>query len=102
MQKRFAWGFGLVAVFVLASIAGFTMSPTPGPASAQASVENPNGVTFTFEGCWSYWSAGPCYDIYRDDAGNYWKCKKCGTTKNPPSGCAKISIQTLNTGYWCS
>jgi len=58
---------------------------------------------WVFEGCWAYFSAGPCYDIYRDSSGNYWKCSKCGTTKNPgPGKCSRISQQTLNQGFWCS
>lgn len=58
---------------------------------------------WVFEGCWTYFSAGPCYDIYRDSSGNYWKCGKCGKTKNPnPGNCSQISQQTLNSGRWCS
>jgi hypothetical protein len=61
------------------------------------------GSNWVFEGCWGYFAAGPCYDIYRDSSGNYWKCAKCGTTKNPrPGSCSQISQQTLNSGYWCS
>ncbi len=58
---------------------------------------------FIFEGCWEQNQAGPCYDIFRDAAGNYWKCKKCGETKNANQGsCNPISLQTLNSGLWCS
>jgi len=60
-------------------------------------------ATYTFEGCWAYFPAGPCYDIYRDGAGTYWICLKCGKTTNPgPSQCKKITLQQLNRGYWCS
>lgn len=61
------------------------------------------GSSFTFQGCWAYFSAGPCYDIYKDAQGNYWICSKCGQTKNPgPKTCRMISQDTLNHGYWCS
>lgn len=58
---------------------------------------------WVFEGCWAQFAAGPCFDIYRDGSGNYWKCKACGTTGKPSSGkCRPISQATLNSGYWCS
>jgi len=58
---------------------------------------------WVFEGCWTQFPAGPCYDIYRDSSGNYWKCGRCGKTKNPnPGSCSQISQQTLNSGSWCS
>jgi hypothetical protein len=58
---------------------------------------------WVFEGCWESSAAGPCYDIYRDSSGNYWKCAKCGTTKNPsPHSCSQISQEALNHGFWCS
>lgn len=61
------------------------------------------GSGFVFEGCWAYFPAGPCYDIYQDAQGNYWICSKCGQTKNPgPKTCRMISQDTLNHGYWCS
>lgn len=59
--------------------------------------------SWTFWGCWSYWAAGPCRDIFRDSSGAYWICAGCGQTQNPgPGKCSQISTQTLNTGYWCS
>jgi len=58
---------------------------------------------YVFEGCWAYYAAGPCYDIYRDAQGTYWICKLCGQTKNPgPKVCRIISAETLAHGYWCS
>ena len=60
-------------------------------------------ASYVFEGCWTYWASGPCRDIFRDGSGGYWECKLCGTTSNPgPGQCSRISIQTLNLGYWCS
>jgi len=58
---------------------------------------------FTFEGCWTQFVSGPCRDIFRDDQGNYWICKDCGTTGNPtPGKCNQISQATLASGFWCS
>ena len=60
-------------------------------------------TTFTFEGCWTQFPAGPCKDVFRDDQGNYWICKDCGTTGNPtPGKCSQISPATLARGFWCS
>lgn len=57
---------------------------------------------FVFEGCWAYFPSGPCYDIYRDSAGDYWICDLCLQTKNPsPKKCNRISLEILNRGYWC-
>jgi hypothetical protein len=58
---------------------------------------------WVFEGCFTYFPSGPCRDVYRDSQGNYWICRACGTTGTPSSRtCSRISIQTLNQGYWCS
>lgn len=97
----------LVATFALALIVGFTAaggSPAAAPAASGApgsAVAQASG--WVFGGCWTYWPARPCRDVYRDAAGQYWICKACGTTGNPgPGKCSRISIQTLNIGYWCS
>jgi hypothetical protein len=59
--------------------------------------------TWTFEGCWSYFLASPCRDIFRDSSGAYWICANCGQTKNPgPRTCNQIGTQALDHGYWCS
>lgn len=58
---------------------------------------------WTFEGCWTQFASGPCRDVFRDDQGNYWICKDCGTTGNPtPGKCNPISQATLASGFWCS
>ncbi len=58
---------------------------------------------WTFEGCWTQFISGPCRDIFRDDQGNYYICKDCGTTGNPgPGKCNPISQATLASGFWCS
>jgi hypothetical protein len=60
-------------------------------------------ANWTFEGCWTQFPAGPCRDIFRDDQGNYWICRACGTTGNPsPGKCNQISPATLASGFWCS
>lgn len=60
-------------------------------------------ANWTFEGCWTQFSAGPCRDVYRDQQGNYWICRGCGTTGNPgPGKCSQISPATLASGFWCS
>jgi len=60
-------------------------------------------ANWTFEGCWTQFSAGTCRDIYRDQQGNAWICRDCGTTGNPgPGKCNPISQATLNSGFWCS
>lgn len=77
---------------------GATVSAANAKASPAARAAN-----WTFWGCWTQFSAGPCRDIYRDAQGNYWICRACGTTGNPgPGKCSQISQQTLATGFWCS
>jgi hypothetical protein len=75
-----------------------------GPAGGSSAVGNAAPpIKFTFEGCWTQFSAGPCRDVFRDDQGNYWICRDCGTTGNPNSNkCHIISQAQLNTGFWCS
>src|SRR5919198_1107306 len=47
---------------------------------------------WTFEGCWTQYIQGPCRDIFRDQQGNYYICRDCGTTGNPtPGKCSPIS-----------
>ena len=60
-------------------------------------------ANWTFEGCWTQFQAGQCRDIFRDQEGNYWICRACGTTGNPtPGKCSPISQATLASGFWCS
>jgi hypothetical protein len=79
-----------VVLFILFLAPGVAQ-PTPPPAN------------WTFEGCWTQFSAGPCRDVYRDQQGNAWICRGCGTTGNPGLGkCNPITQATLNSGFWCS
>jgi hypothetical protein len=79
-----------------------TRQPQTCAATAVPLAAQPD-ATYAFEGCWAWFPAGPCYDVYRDSSGGYWICRLCGTTTNPgPGQCSRITIQTLNTGWWCS
>ena len=92
----------VVAVaFVLFTFA-FAPSPTQRTGSA-ANMTNSSTADWTFEGCWTQFSAGQCRDVFRDQQGNYWICRACGTTGNPsPGKCSPISAATLASGFWCS
>ena len=71
-------------------------------ATTKASVVSP-AANWTFQGCWTQFSAGPCRDIFRDQQGNSWICRECGSTGNPgPGKCNPISQATLASGFWCS
>ena len=73
---------------------------TPAQVLPAASLK---GNDMLFEGCWTYFSAGPCRAIYRDSQGNYYICGKCDSSGSPsPGGCSQISPQTLQIGWWCS
>ena len=90
-------------VFVLVMVAGVGVNQATAPANETSEVTLAAGSGFVFEGCWAYFPAGQCYDIYRNAQGNYWICSKCGQTKNPgPKVCRTISELTLSRGYWCS
>ena len=55
-----------------------------------------------FQGCWTFFSSGPCRAIYSKNGG-YQICGECDDFGNPGSGgCSAISSQTLAQGYWCS
>ena len=76
----------------------FTLFLVPGEAQPTSPPAN-----WTFSGCWTQFSGRPCRDIYRDQQGNSYICKDCGTTGNPgPGKCNPISQATLNSGLWCS
>ncbi len=86
----------------------FTLFLSPGVAQhtrPEAAMRNAtmNAASWTFEGCWTQFSAGPCRDVFRDQQGNFWICRQCGTTGNPsPGKCSPISQATLASGFWCS
>ena len=81
----------VAGVLFILFLAPGVAQPTPPPAN------------WTFEGCWTQFSAGPCRDVFRDQNGDAWICRACGTTGKPgPGKCNPISQATLNSGFWCS
>lgn len=90
--------FTLLLSTGVAQPAGQTAATVSVPVSSAAPAAN-----WTFEGCWTQFSAGPCRDVFRDPQGAFWICRACGTTGNPgPGKCNPISQATLATGFWCS
>jgi|SRR5712675_690773 len=93
----------VLAVLVVSSMLLLASTDRPEATQSTATIAPATSGGFTFEGCWTQSQGGQCYDIFRDSSGNYWKCKKCGETKNANQGsCAPIGITTLNSGFWCS
>jgi hypothetical protein len=97
-----------LATFAMVLFTFFFSSGLAQP-SGDAAVRNPTTIeasapaNWVFEGCWTQFSAGPCRDVYRDQQGNYWICRGCGTTGTPgPGKCSQISSATLASGFWCS
>lgn len=77
--------------------------PTDRDAAASTKASAPSTANWTFEGCWTQFSSGPCRDVFRDEQGGYWICRDCGTTGKPgPGKCNPISPTTLASGFWCS
>ena len=89
-------------------LASGVAQPTARKAAVQKAITTKHSsvrstADFTFEGCWTRSSAGPCRDVFRDQQGNYWICRDCGTTGKPsPGKCSLISPGTLALGFWCS
>lgn len=95
----------LSALFIASGVAqpvGKSAGPGGG-AATMAPAKAARAANWTWQGCWTQFSAGTCRDIYRDAQGEYWICRACGTTGSPgPGKCSRISQQTLSTGFWCS
>lgn len=95
-----------IAAVLFTLTLSFSMTrPTSGAAIPSGATTPPveRAANWTFEGCWTQFSAGPCRDVYRDQQGSFWICRACGTTGNPgPGKCNPISQATLSTGFWCS
>lgn len=74
--------------------------PEPPPCATEAPApELLASPSWTFEGCFAFFSSGPCFDVFRDSSGTLWICEACGTTKKPGRG----SCQVLSaSGFWCS
>jgi hypothetical protein len=76
-------------------------TPAGERCGAPAATDAPPGSVF--QGCWNWFPTGACRAVYRDAAGNFSLCGKCGPTGQPnPNGCSPISSQSLATGFWCS
>jgi hypothetical protein len=96
-----------VVLFTLFLGSGLAQHTDPIAAVPNAGVAKTSSAwpaaNWTFVGCWTQFSAGQCRDIFRDQQGNAWICRQCGTTGNPgPGKCNPISDATLNSGFWCS
>ena len=92
----------MVAVLFTLFLSSGLAQPTD-PRAAVPKAAAAKAANWTFLGCWTQFSAGPCRDVYRDQQGNHWVCRACGTTGNPgPGKCNPISEGTLATGLWCS
>lgn len=83
MKKHLLRTFGLAAAL---SLSAFAVGAQTG---------------WVYQGCWTPYIVGTCYDIYQDASGAYWRCKACGTTTKPsPKACGQVFPNS--TGYWCS
>jgi len=105
MKRSLVLTMFAAAVVTLFITAREARSSDPGDAGSTCPVPTaaaaPAGSVFS--GCWSFFSTGACRAVYRDAAGNYSLCGKCGPTGEPnPNGCSAISAQTLAVGFWCS
>lgn len=82
----------------------FSLFLTAGVAQSTGNVRSATpAANWTFQGCWTQFSAGTCRDVFTDQQGNHWICRACGTTGNPgPGKCNQISSATLASGFWCS
>lgn len=123
MMRRGIWLFALVLLVILATgIIPATAAPQPELPACDGVLQTPVPIegdapgleadvaasleralmapssSFTFEGCFTFFPAGPCRDVFRDSSGTLWICKDCGTTKKPPAGCTVLT----GSGFWCS
>jgi hypothetical protein len=95
--RRIQFVFVVVVLFIL-SLASGVAQPT-GRANVPTSIP----TTWAFEGCWEPYQFSTCRDVFRDEQGNYWICRTCGTTGNPtPGKCSQTSLAALDRGFWCS
>lgn len=106
MMKIATRSFALFALALLAAVPCSAEEPARAPMAATETVQGPSceagavqvSSGYTFWGCFTYFPAGPCRDVFRDSSGQLWICGACGTTKKPPQGCSKLT----GSGYWCS
>ena len=102
--RRIQFSAVSVVLFTLFLSSGFAQPTDRVNAVPNARITKASpAANWTFSGCWTQFSSGPCRDIFRDQQGNAWICRQCGTTGNPgPGKCNPISDATLNSGLWCS
>ena len=95
--------FSAIAVILFALLLAAGVAQPTGSSAAVPTTMASVPITFTFEGCWEPNLFSTCRDVYRDDQGNYWICKNCGTTGTPTTGkCTLTSLAALDRGFWCS
>ncbi len=105
MKKVIACTVGLLMVCMTAWFASAKMDVDDQNSGAYSlSVAQSNTDTeWTYQGCFSYFPSGTCYDVFTDPDNTYWICKRCGQTTFPtPRHCRVLSSQALDNGFWCS
>ena len=95
--RRIQFLFVVVVLFILSA------AQLTGLSAAVPTAATSVPTTWAFEGCWEPNQFSTCRDVYRDEQGNYWICRTCGTTGNPtPGKCTQTSLAALDRGFWCS
>ena len=95
--------FSAVAVVLFTLLLSSGVAQPTGRGADVRNATTMRVANWTFEGCWTQFSAGPCRDIFVDQQGNHFICRECGTTGKPgPGKCNPISQATLASGFWCS
>jgi len=99
-SRRIQFLFVVVVLFILSLASGMGQ-----PIGRSAAVLTTTSIPtiWAFEGCWEPNLFSTCRDVFRDEQGNYWICRNCGTTGNPtPGKCSPTSLAALDRGFWCS
>jgi hypothetical protein len=89
-----------VAMTLLATSIGSAGRICAGDAS-EAGVEELAAANWMHVGCISL--GGVCYDVFQDNSGDLWVCKRCNQTGNPsPGKCRRLSQYEIDNNPWCS
>jgi len=100
-SRRIQFLFVVVVLFILSLASG--MGQPIGRSAAVMIDPASIPTTWAFEGCWEPNLFSTCRDVFRDEQGNYWICRNCGTTGSPtPGKCSQTSLAALDRGFWCS
>jgi hypothetical protein len=95
--------FSAVAMVLFTVLLSSVVPESTGRGAAVLNRTTTGVASWTFEGCWTQFSAGTCRDVFVDQQGQHWICRECGTTGKPgPGKCSPISEATLASGFWCS